>query len=75
MRNQTLKKHIKRLRYDQVPLKKCLDKIKTCSRMSCPGKVCNQKIIFLTLLNFFEIYSSLKFEIFSSFEGSTSVWE
>ena len=32
-------KRIKRSLYVQVPLKKCLDKIKTCSRMSCPGKV------------------------------------
>ena len=32
-------KRKKRSLYVQVPLKKCLDKIKTCSRMSCPGKV------------------------------------
>ena len=75
MYNQTLKKHIKRLRYDQVPLKKCLDKIKTCSRMSCPGKVCKQKIIFWPWL-FLRYIPLLKLlEIFTSLEGSPSVWE
>ena len=50
----------------QVPLKKCLDKIKTCSRMSCPGKVWK---ISLDISRYFW------FLFIFLLQGSSGVWE